>query len=441
MTKRLQAPLTLAAGVLLGAAFTVSSGVWADRNASKAAEPLPIDELQQFVRVLELVRSSYVEPVDDKQLLENAMRGMLAGLDPHSVYLSANDFESFETSIRGEFGGLGIEVQMDDGLVRVVSPMDDTPAARAGIMPGDLIVKIGDTPVKGLSLNDAVDRMRGKPGTKVALTVAREGAGEPLTFDLTRETIKLVSVRTRMLEDGLGYVRISSFNQNTGSSFETELKKLIASSTTPLRGIVLDLRNNPGGALDEAVRVSDALLDSGNIVSVRARQNEDGRDYGARGGDLLDGKPIVVLVNVGSASAAEIVAGALQDQKRALVVGSPTFGKGSVQTILRVGDESAIKLTTARYYTPSGRSIQASGIRPDVLIRPLKVSEPEFAGFTPITEADLEGRLNNEGAPESAEDKARLEATEAAERDLAKTDYMLYEALNLLKGLSIVAQR
>jgi len=446
MSHRYRSTGLLVAGAAIGMAVTVSSGVLADRQAPETE--IPVEELQKFVRVLDMVKSAYVEPVDDKQLLESAMRGMLEGLDPHSSYLSDDDFENFETSIRGEFGGIGIEVQMQDGLVRVISPIDETPAAKAGIQPGDLIVKIDETPVKGLSLTQAVDRMKGEPGSKVELTVAREGAGEPLIFNLERDNIKLVSVRSRMLEPTYGYVRISSFNQKTGESFEKELSKLKTEAGDKLSGIVLDLRNNPGGSLDEAIRVSDALLDSGTIVSVRSRDDGNGREFTARPGDMLDGKPVVVLVNAGSASASEIVAGALQDDRRALVVGSNTFGKGSVQTIMRVTETSAIKLTTARYYTPSGRSIQAHGIDPDVTLRALKVAEIDDKGFTPITEASLNGSLVNENDSDDDEAKTAAEAAAAEakkraddQKNLAQNDYALFEALNLLKGLSIVAQR
>ena len=440
MPNRLRVPLALAAGVLIGTCASITSGVLAEKTASPAAGALPVKDLQNFVRVMEMVKQGYVEPVDDKKLLDDALRGMLSGLDPHSAYLAGEEFSSFETSIKGEFGGIGIEVQMQDGLVRVISPIDDTPAAKAGIKPGDYIVKIDDTPVKGLSLTDAVSKMKGTPGTKVVLTVAREGQTGPMTFDLKRDNIKLVSVRSKTLEPQFGYVRISSFNQKTGESFENELKKLLAADAkNPIKGIVLDLRNNPGGALDEAIRVSDALLNSGGIVSVRSREAGENREFNARPGDLLDGKPVVVLINGGSASAAEIVAGALQDQKRAILLGTKSFGKGSVQTIMRLSDESAIKLTTARYYTPSGRSIQAEGIEPDVVVRPLKVAKDDDAPqFDSIKEADLKGSLVNEKA--KIVDQAAVDAAKKVEEDeaqLALNDYSLYEALTLLKGIAV----
>jgi carboxyl-terminal processing protease len=351
----------------------------------------------------------------------------------------------------GKFGGLGIEVQMQNGLVRVISPIDDTPAAKAGIKAGDLIVKIDDTPVKGLSINDAVAKMRGEPGSKVTLLVVRENAPQPLTFELKRGEVKVSSVRGRMLEPGYAYVRIAQFQVGTGKSLDDELAKLRKQGD--FKGLVLDLRNNPGGVLNAAVDVSDEFLDKGPIVSMRGREKDSNREFDATVGDVLDGKPLVVLVNGGSASAAEIVAGALQDQHRAVLVGEKTFGKGSVQTIYQLPNESAIKLTTARYYTPSGRSIQAEGITPDVLIEPVKISKLDDADAadTSIHEADLKGRLDNPNAKKK-DDKAGADAAAPASdgapdakagdaapkgEALALSDYELYEALNLLKGLAI----
>jgi len=429
----------LATGIALGVTLTLTHGVLADRPADTTTSGIPVDELQKFVRVMDMVKSNYVEPVSDQQLLESAMKGMLEGLDPHSDYLSGEAYKSFETSIRGEFGGLGIEVQMADGLVKVISPIDDTPAAKAGIQPGDLIVKIDDKPVKGLSLNQAVDMMRGEPGSKVKLTVAREGAGEPLIFDLTRDNIKLVSVRSKMIEPGYGYVRISSFNQHTGEAFEKELQKLLDESKDSggLHGIVFDLRNNPGGALDEAIRVADAVIDKGTIVSVRSRDAGESHEFNARPGDMLHGAPIVVLINQGSASASEIVAGALQDDHRAILMGTRSFGKGSVQTVMRVADDAALKLTTARYYTPSGRSIQAQGIEPDVVVRPLKVTKGDDDNAFMISEAELQGSLKNENGDI---DQAKLDARRKQledEQKMAENDYTMYQALSMLKGLVV----
>ncbi|MDB5967784.1 MAG: family peptidase [Hydrocarboniphaga sp.] len=438
MPNRLRVPLALAAGVFLGTCVTLTTGVFAERSAP-AAGALPVKDLQNFVRVMEMIKQGYVEPVDDKKLLDDALRGMLAGLDPHSAYMAGEEYTSFETSIKGEFGGLGIEVQMQDGLVRVISPIDDTPAAKAGIQPGDFIVKIDDTPVKGLSLTDAVSKMRGVPGSKIVLTVAREGATAPMIFDMKRDKIKLVSVRSKMLEPQFGYVRISSFNQNTGESFENELKKLIKDSANqPIKGVVLDLRNNPGGALDEAIRVGDALLTSGPIVSVRSREADENREFDAKSGDLLDGKPIIVLINGGSASAAEIVAGALQDQKRAILLGTKSFGKGSVQTIMRLSDDSAIKLTTARYYTPSGGSIQKTGIEPDLEVAQTRDQAQDIANRVWFSEASFKNALNSE------EGKSRKGVHTPAEApptgfDDKKGDFQLERAIAVLKAGSVEA--
>ena len=437
--------LALAAGVVIGVSVTLTQGVFADKDK---AEAIPMKDLQTFVEILNRVKSDYVEPVDDKTLLENAVRGMLSGLDPHSAYLDKEEFKDMNIATSGKFGGLGIEVQMQNGLVRVVSPIDDTPAAKAGIQPGDYIVKIDDTPVRGLTLSDAVQKMRGEPGSKIQLTLAREGEDKPIVLDLKREVINVTSVRSKMLEPGLGYVRISSFTIETGASLDKELLKLKKDAGGSLKGIVLDLRNNPGGVLDAAVKVSDTFLEKGTVVSIKGRDESSNREFIAKPGDELNGKPIIVLVNGGSASASEIVAGALQDQKRAIIMGTRTFGKGSVQTIMPLQNDSAIKLTTARYFTPSGRSIQNEGIVPDVVLRPLKVSKDEQQDglLDPIKEADLKGSLKNNQKKEDKAEKAD-KSVKPDEKDgdkqlkdaqkLAESDYALYEALNLLKGLVI----
>jgi carboxyl-terminal processing protease len=417
-------PLALVLGVALGTGITLTQGVLAEKNKAD----LPLRDLQTFVEILNRVKTDYVEPVTDEALLEDAVRGMLAGLDPHSSYLDKEEFAEINVQTSGKFGGLGIEVQLFNGFVRVIAPIDETPAARAGVQPGDLIVKIDNEPVKGMSLTDAVRKMRGEPGTKITLTLVREGAVEPLVLEMKRAIINVSSVRTRMLEPGLAYLRITTFSSQTGRTLSDEIKKLRkAAPGGQLKGAVLDLRNNPGGVLNAAVEVSDAFLDKGTIVSIKGRISDSNREYNASPGDLLDGKPLVILVNSGSASASEIVAGALQDHRRALVVGAKTFGKGSVQTILPLQNDSAIKLTTARYFTPNGRSIQAEGIAPDISIRAIKVSKADTPLGEGISEADLQGRLDGQKrdneTPEQAEQ--RKKALDA-EQQLAESDYALY---------------
>jgi carboxyl-terminal processing protease len=439
MRLSLRVPVALVLGVALGTGITLTHGVLAEKSK---AENLPLRDLQTFVEILNRVKTDYVEPVSDETLLEDAVRGMLAGLDPHSAYLDKEEFAEVNVQTSGKFGGLGIEVQLYNGFVRVIAPIDDTPAAKAGVQPGDLIVKIDETPVKGMTLTEAVKKMRGDPGTKITLTILREGSGEPLVLDMKRDVINVSSVRSRTLEPGIGYLRVTTFSTLTGKTLSDEFKKLRKGSETPLKGMILDLRNNPGGVLNAAIEVSDAFLEKGTIVSIKGRVNDANREYNASPGDMLDGKPLIVLVNGGSASASEIVAGALQDHRRALIVGSKTFGKGSVQTILPLQNDSAIKLTTARYFTPSGRSIQAEGINPDIGIRPVKISKAEGPAADAITEADLRGALPGDERPtlSPAEIEARKKASDA-QQQLAETDYALYEALNLLKGMIIVGSR
>lgn len=431
--------IAMFASALVGAGITLTTGVFAVKETPSDA--LPLKDLQAFVEILNRVKTDYVEPVEDDKLLENAVRGMLAGLDPHSSYLDKEEFKEMNTATTGKFGGLGIEVQMKDGLVFVVSPIDDTPAFKAGIQAGDYIAKIGEEPVRGLSLKEAVDKMRGDPGSKVSLTVLRKDAEKPLVFDLKRETINVSSAKSRLLEPGYAYLRVSQFTTTTGKLMLDELKKV--KKEGELRGLILDLRNNPGGVLNAAVDVSDAFIDKGQIVSIKGRDADSNRIFSATNGDELSGRPIVVLVNGGSASAAEIVAGALQDSRRAVIVGAKTFGKGSVQTILPLNNQSAIKITTARYYTPSGRSIQAEGIEPDITIRALKLAKSENEGndFEPIKEADLNNSLRNGDADAEKEKRAKAQADHEKQaqeaQQLAESDYALYESLNLLKGLII----
>jgi carboxyl-terminal processing protease len=438
MAARTRTALLLALGVLIGTGVTLTQGVLAKREAPEVAE-LPLEDMRTFVEILNRVKSDYVEPVKDQDLLESAIRGMLDGLDPHSAYLSADEFREVTISTSGKFGGLGIEVQMQNGFVRVVAPIDDTPAHKAGLQSGDLIVRIDETPVKGLTLIDAVKLMRGEPGSKVSLTVLREAVEQPFKVSVTRAIIHVQSVKSRLLEPGYGYLRITQFSTETGKSLDEEMKRLLKENKGELNGLILDLRNNPGGVLNAAVDVSDAFLDKGNIVSIKGRLSETNKDFDATTGDLLRGKPIVVLINGGSASASEIVAGALQDHGRAVVMGEKSFGKGSVQTILPLQNNAALKLTTARYYTPKGRSIQAEGITPDITIQPVKVSALTPDGLDPIKEADLARRLQNEQTTKTPAISPMVPG-EKVEQDLslAQTDYSLYEALNLLKGLYIL---
>lgn len=437
----------ITSGVILGATLVFGQMVFADKEA--AQPDLPLEDLRTFSEIFGRIKSSYVEPVEDKQLIENAIRGMLSGLDPHSTYLDLNDFKDLREGTSGEFGGLGIEVSMEDGFVKVVAPIDDTPAAAAGIQSGDLIIRLDDTPVKGMSLNDAVDIMRGKPGSKLLLTIIREGADKPLKVELTRAIIKVESVKKKMLEPGYGYVRISTFQSRTGASLREAISELKTENGGKLNGMVLDLRNNPGGVLDAAVDVSDAFITKGMIVYTEGRIADSEQKFHATPDDLLKGAPLIVLVNGGSASASEIVAGALQDQKRAIILGSKTFGKGSVQTVMPLTNETAVKMTTARYYTPSGRSIQAEGIVPDIEINGIRVASVEDNEFTPLRERDLAHHLDNgdseaetetteEPAAETSAEPETSEQKAQAEQPLEVSDYVLSQALNLLKGMTIL---
>jgi carboxyl-terminal processing protease len=430
MSVKRQNVLLVLVGLLTGLSLSIGHGVFAEREAENTAT-LPVEELRTFSDVFGRIKNDYVEDVEDKELLESAIRGMLAGLDPHSSYLDQEQFKELQVGTSGEFGGLGIEVGMEDGFVKVIAPIDDTPAQRAGIQAGDLIIRLDDTPVKGLSLTEAVKIMRGKPGTTLRLTVVREGVEQPLKIDIERDVIKVKSVKYRMLDDGFGYIRISQFQSKTAENMVAAVAELTKESDEPLKGLVLDLRNNPGGVLNGAVAVSDAFLKKGLIVYTEGRVNDSKLRFNATPDDILHNAPLVVLVNQGSASASEIVSGALQDHRRAIIVGSQTFGKGSVQTILPLSNGTAVKLTTARYFTPSGRSIQAEGIKPDIELEQVRVSAADGA-FEPIKEADLSGHLSNGKAVEPVSDEEQEE-----KESLAESDYQLYEALNLLKGLAI----
>jgi len=433
--------LILVLGVVLGGSLTVGTGVLAERSDEKPVTGIPLDELRAFTDVYARVKNDYVEKVDDKTLLQNAIRGMLAGLDPHSAYLDPEEFKDLQIGTTGEFGGLGIEVGMENGFIKVISPIDDTPAQRAGVHAGDLIIRLDDTPVKGMTLGDAVKKMRGKPGTPITLTIVREGEEKPLIIKINRAIIKVKSVKSRMLDDGYGYVRITQFQSATGPNMVAAIAKLKKEHGGKLKGMVLDLRNNPGGVLGAAVAVSDAFLNSGLIVYTEGRVEDSRLRFSATPGDVLNGAPLVVLVNGGSASASEIVSGALQDHHRAILMGERTFGKGSVQTIMPTRGGAAVKLTTARYYTPSGRSIQAEGIVPDIEVAPVKVSAAEEPAMEPLKERDLSRHLQNGDGKTEAQ--LATEAKKKHEETLAKlqrTDYQLFEALSLLKGLNIARE-
>ena len=436
MKTRTQNYLLLITGLMLGVLISIGHGVFAEREASRAT--LPVEELRTFSDVFGRIKNDYVESVEDKDLLENAIRGMLTGLDPHSSYLDAEQFKELQVGTTGQFGGLGIEVGMEDGFVKVIAPIDDTPAQRAGVKAGDLVIRLDDTPVKGMTLSDAVKVMRGKPGTDIKLTIVREGMDKPLQITITRDIIKVKSVKYRMLEPEYGYLRISQFQSKTANNLVKAMDALKKENDGPLKGLILDLRNNPGGVLNGAVAVSDAFLEKGLIVYTEGRLPDSSLRFNATPDDVSDGAPIVVLVNQGSASASEIVAGALQDHKRALIIGAQTFGKGSVQTILPLSGGTALKLTTARYYTPSGRSIQAEGITPDIELESLKIASIE-KNIEPLSEADLTGHLENGNKKKSGKDTEKQDKDDAV--SLIRDDYQLYEALNMLKGMAILKER
>ena len=455
----------LSIGVLLGAFLGICGSVLAEKEQKPAKTPtapiesLPYEDLRTFAEIFGRIKKDYVEPVSDKKLLEDAVKGMLSGLDPHSAYLDPEDYQELKEGTTGQFGGLGIEVTMENGFVKVVSPIDDTPAQKAGIKAGDLIIKLDDKPVKGMSLTEAVKKMRGEAGSKIQLYVVREGVESPLKITITRDIIKVKSVKNRILEKDYANIRISSFQSGTGDGLKEAIADLKKQNKGNLKGVVLDLRNNPGGVLNAAVEVSDAFMTNGLIVYTEGRIANSQMRFTATPDDLIDGAPIVVLINSGSASASEIVAGALQDSKRAIIMGEKSFGKGSVQTILPTNNGSAIKLTTARYFTPSGRSIQAKGIEPDVTLGHLKLEslDKDKSDFKPVKEADLSRHLEkiktpdddkketkeskpseDENLPDDSDstDEKKEDGETKAFKDTK--DYPLYEALNLLKGISIM---
>jgi carboxyl-terminal processing protease len=444
----------IALGVVAGVLVSLNIQAIADRAARG---PLPVDELRAFTEVFGAIKQNYVEPVDDKKLITEAINGMLSGLDPHSAYLDAEAFKELQVGTQGQFGGLGIEVGMEEGFVKVVSPIEDTPAFRAGIKPGDLIIRLDDTPVKGMTLADAVKRMRGKPNTQITLTISRKGEPQPIVVTLTRAVIHVQSVKSKIIEPGYGWVRVSQFQEATTENMVHALAKLYQQGN--LKGLVLDLRNDPGGLLYGAVAVSSAFLpDKALVVSTDGRTEDAKKKFFATPDDYLRGLrddalkglpaaaktvPMVVLVNGGSASASEIVAGALQDHKRATIIGTQTFGKGSVQTIMPLNNSTAIKLTTARYYTPSGRSIQAKGITPDVI-----VEEPGASPASRLREADLERHLQNDRDAEAEKKGApRVKPAATAPAELpkpiemgSKDDFQLAQALNFLQGKPVLGQ-
>lgn len=395
---------------------------------------LALPELRTFVSVFNHIRNSYVEAVDDRTIMENAIRGMLSELDPHSNYLEPETFGDLQVSATGEFGGLGLEVGMENGFVKVIAPIDDTPAQRAGIEAGDLIIKIDNQPVKGMSLNEAVRLMRGPKGSDIALSIVREGIPQPFDIVITRDAIAVVSVRSRVLEDGYGYLRIAQFQANTGAEVIKALRKLEGQAA--LKGVVLDLRNNPGGVLQAAIEVSDAFLDGGLVVYTEGRLSDAQSRYEASSGDVTNNAPLVVLINPGSASASEIVAGALQDHKRAIILGTTSFGKGSVQTVIPLSATHGMKLTTALYYTPNGRSIQAQGIVPDIVVERGKITKIESRAR--ISESDLPRHLKNGRGKKPLGNEAGA-ASETVSSDVLSNDTQLHEALTLLKGLHILS--
>jgi len=434
-------------GTLAG--FVATTYVAAPLLAQESSEATVYEQLDLFGDIFERIRAQYVEEVDETELIEAAIGGMLQSLDPHSSYLSPDDASKMRVQTRGEFGGLGIEVTQEDGFVKVVSPMDGTPADEAGVEAGDFITHVDGESLLGLSLDEAVELMRGPVGSEIIITVVREGEDEPFDVSIIRDTIKLTAVRGRTEGDSV-VVRVTTFNEQTTPNLEENLQQQIEElgGMDNVNGIVLDLRNNPGGLLTQAISVADSFLESGEIVSTRGRQAADGERFNATPGDLIDGKPIVVLINGGSASASEIVAGALQDHRRAIVVGTKSFGKGSVQTVMPLRGDGAMRLTTARYYTPSGRSIQALGVSPDIVVqqprrRPeAEEEEPASSAFGPRSEADLRGRLNNDSL---SEDEVRqIEADrEKAEKaaELREEDYQLAYAIDILKGLSALGPK
>jgi carboxyl-terminal processing protease len=415
------------------------SGISAAQDSTNATEvsaandnELPLKELRLFTLIFDHIRRAYVEPISDQQLLENAIKGMLGEMDPHSAYLDASSFEQLQESTKGEFTGIGIEMGGEDGFIKVISPIDGSPAQKAGIQAGDIIIKVDQESIQGLSVSEAAKRIRGPVGTPVEFTIIRANIDKPLNVTVVRDKIKSLSIRQRVIEDSIAYIRIAQFQSATGKDFVAAIKKL-RNDTPTLNGLIIDLRNNPGGILQSSVQVVDALIDEGTVVYTKGRIETSNVNYSATAGDETMGLPTVVLINGGSASASEIVAGALQDHQRAVIMGTRSFGKGSVQTILPVGEKKGIKLTTARYFTPNGRSIQAQGITPDIIVEPATITALQTSER--ISEASLGGHLKN-----NTDSDETVKTTAATTEPLTK-DNQLFEAINLLKGLAILTRK
>jgi len=447
MNKAVKTGIILTFGFIAGVSLTITEGVLAEKPESNNQISLPLAQLQNFTNIYAKIKADYVEKVDDKTLLTHAIRGMLSGLDPHSSYLDPEQYQELRIGTTGQFGGLGIQVGMEDGFVKVIAPIDDTPAFRAGMEAGDLIIRLDDKPVKGMTLDGAVKLMRGEPGSDIILTVVRAGVDKPFKVTITRDIIKVKSVKNRMLEPNFGYVRISNFQSKTGSHLLDAINKLSKENKGKLKGLILDLRNNPGGVLHAAAEVSDLFLHKGKIVYTEGRIENSYMEFNAKPGDVLDGAPLIVLINGGSASASEIVAGALQDHQRGIIVGTKSFGKGSVQTIQELPSGGAVKMTTARYFTPKGRSIQAEGIEPDIKLERVKITKLDDPNVESVKEADLSGHLENPKNGDDTKDASNNKQSKKGDKkdekkkSLSSTDYQLYEALNLLKGLSIFSRK
>lgn len=431
-----------ALSLLVGAGLGICTYVLAENNARPNSVSVPLKDIQRFSTVIMQIKKYYIEPVKDDALFDNAMKGMVSSLDPHSSYLDEEDLKDLQTATTGKFGGIGVEIVPESGYIKVISPLDDTPAAKAGIKPGDLIIRIDNKLIKEMTLREAINLIRGKRGSHVALTILRKGEKKPLKILVKRDVIKVKTIKTKLLDKEYGYIRIAFFQSNAKEDLKNAINNLEKQANRPLKGLILDLRNNPGGLLDAAIDIADAFLDVNNmnkynglIVYTKGRIPRADIKAKARDGDLLKGTPMVVLINEGSASASEIVAGALQDYKRAIVVGTKSFGKGSVQTVFPIDNAAGLKLTTALYYTPSGRSIQATGIIPDVFVANMTVNKTDSDDILidPVNENDLSGHLKNGNGDvlkENLEERAKEEGT------LAQTDFQLYQALMILEGLS-----